>query len=99
MEFPLIQDLNLANNHIKDEGCRHLSEGLRANKSIVKLSLERCKLRAEAMEYIAAALVDNTALTELKLARNGIGDKGTQALVRSLESNKTLKVRSIEWLG
>ena len=86
------QDLNLAKNHIGAEGAKHLARGLKLNNSLTRLDLQWCKLRADGMVHMFTMLLENTILTELNLSRNGIGDKGVQAIVPTLRKNRGLKV-------
>lgn len=63
------QELNLAKNHIGVEGARKLSLGLTASRSLTSVNLNWCKLKAEGVAHVAAALATNTNIRELNLAR------------------------------
>jgi len=68
---------------------------LHTNSTLLELNLDGNFLHCEGTEYIAEALFwnkQNCVLHNLHLGYNGIGDNGTIALAKSLESNSTIRV-------
>ena len=71
-----LQDLQLAQNALGDEGASALSAGLLRNQSLTKLSLGSNGIGAEGAASLSAALPGCAALQTLNLGDNSIGDAG-----------------------
>ena len=73
------------------DGCRFLSEGLRANETLQVLELHGCGVRHEGAKCLSNALRQNKSLLKLDLSGNCLRDKGTRILFEEgLEANTTL---------
>ena len=85
--------LNFSRNNIGCDGAATLAIGLRSNCLLQKLNLSLNKIgkigiEALAREFLSKS-VENTALLELYLSRNNIGDDGAKALAIGLQNNTT----------
>eukprot|EP01107_Rhizomastix_libera_P011662 TRINITY_DN2926_c0_g1_i10.p2 TRINITY_DN2926_c0_g1~~TRINITY_DN2926_c0_g1_i10.p2 ORF type:complete len:104 (+),score=47.56 TRINITY_DN2926_c0_g1_i10:815-1126(+) len=88
----VLEELNLSNNTLGDEGCVHLVEGLKKNKTVKNLNLHDCDITAEGMKIISSFLSqEGIVLEELNLINNTLGDEGCVHLVEGLKKNKTVK--------
>ncbi|KAI9357353.1 hypothetical protein DFJ73DRAFT_622777 [Zopfochytrium polystomum] len=56
------------------------------------ISMRYCDIGARGAETVAAALIENTTITELDITGNRIGDEGLVHFARALSVNATLKI-------
>lgn len=92
-----ISVLDLSRNKIGAVGVHALTRSvLRNSMNITSLFLSFCKIGDAGAELLADAFAGGVTLTELDLGWNGIGDKGTMALVKAVVAeNSTLEVLSL----
>ncbi len=82
--------LDLGDNNLGAEGCRHLAAALERNSTSVTLDLGGNNVGADGCRYLAAALERNSTLRALSLHSNNIGTDGAAAFQTLLQSNCTL---------
>ncbi len=68
---------------------------LETNKTLVKLSLERCKINQDATAAICEVLTGNSTLKELVLDGNNLSSSACSALAQLLKRNTSLKRLSL----
>ena len=93
-----VQELNLLAicrgriiaQRISDHTMEKLSAGLRANKSVTKLTLRHCITDTEAQRYLATMLAVNVTLQKLDLSSGSILDIGVSHLSRALQHNSSV---------
>lgn len=67
-----------------------LADGLRFNKTLVKLGLANNGLKACVVKFLLDALSDNICLADLNLAGNFLDNEFAADLAHLLETNQTL---------
>ena len=67
-----------------------LADGIKYNSTLVKLDLSSNGLKPCILKFFLEALVDNTALADLKLAGNFLDNEFAVDLAHLLEYNQTL---------
>ena len=77
------------NDCISDHAMEKLSAGLRANKSVTKLTLQ-CRITDTGVHHLATMLAVNATLQELDLSRGSIMDNGVSHLSRALQHNSSV---------
>ena len=88
----------LRGNAIRAEGATALGKGLKENKSLEKLDLSGCSISATGAQGLAEGL-SSSALKELVLSSNKIGNAGAVALGASLKGNHRLKELQLYYCG
>ncbi|XP_026054693.1 NACHT, LRR and PYD domains-containing protein 3-like [Carassius auratus] len=90
-----LKDLDLSNNTLKDSGVELISDGLKDNCKLEKLSLSDCSITEEGYKALASALRSNPShLIELDLTGNDPGQSGVKELSHILQDPKCqLKLR------
>jgi len=83
--------LSLDNKELQDSGVEYLSQALRDNTMIMKLSLCSNRIGDDGALSLAQVLKENRALDLLQLSHNCIGDSGAASLAEALIGNRTLK--------
>lgn len=73
-----------------EEQLEAFCDALRANKSLLTLTLNNCALNDKAIEKIATALANHPSLHKLSLQGNSIGEEGAASLKKLLETNQTI---------
>lgn len=91
----VIKELLLGENYLGDEGCKTLSEYLKANPAIEILTVCSNRIGIEGCKILADALQENKSLHTLTLDENLIDFEGIKALVVGLKDNKALKKLSL----
>lgn len=82
-----ITKLRLDNNKIGLKGLAALSEGLRQNNNIEKISLNFCSIPAEGCKYIQEILANlDSKLRTLKLQGNNLGNEGFYEVIRAVHA-------------
>lgn len=72
-----------------------LANGLRFNKSLVKLDLSSNALKSSMMKFLLDSLLDNVCLTQLDLSNNFLDDAFARDLAIVLENNPVLYIVNI----
>ena len=67
-----IDDVNLTDTGLDDDGIKEICRALEENKTITKLNLSRNNFTWTATQMLQNALVNNTSLKEIDLSRNGL---------------------------
>eukprot|EP01031_Cornospumella_fuschlensis_P025129 gene25128-30346_t len=75
-----IEELDLTNNGLDDDGIREISTGLTKNSSVKRLSLSRNHFGEIGATYLAQALQQNSTLKYLDLSRNALGFRSISTL-------------------
>eukprot|EP00038_Savillea_parva_P025844 m.49799 g.49799 ORF g.49799 m.49799 type:complete len:382 (-) comp7165_c0_seq1:61-1206(-) len=70
----------------------HMSDLLRQNSTLQRLSLRKCEFTDEAMTVLAGGLGENRGLRHLDLGCNKIGRDGADALATALSTHPALEV-------
>ena len=91
-----IEELRLSSSHlfissasITDHAMEQLSAGLRANKSVTRLTLQ-CRITDIGVQHLATMLAVNATLQELDLSHTSITDHGVSHLSRALQHNSSV---------
>jgi len=93
-------NLDLCMNAVRDEGAKSLSTALREEACTLKvLVISNCDIGESGVRDLAAALLQNTSLTELYLGGNEFGDAGVLPLADALCSNRSLEGLSLRQCG
>ena len=86
-----LQELILYNNHLGDNGVRHLSNALsNRNCSLKILSLGSNSITDLGMKYLSNMIEFNQSLTELGLVFNQITDRGIERFSQSISSSNSV---------
>ena len=80
---------SLHSGRISDHAMAKLSAGLRANRSVTKLTLQ-CDITDTGAQHLAAMLVVNATLQELDLSSTSITDNGVSHLSRAIQHNNSV---------
>ena len=92
--FTALRRLDLASNHMGDEGATHLCKALVRCTALESLCLEQNNLSADAVGVLVPVLAADTArVRELVMPSNNIGDKGVSCLL-TLTTLESLDLRS-----
>ena len=67
-----------------------LSNGIRFNKTLVKLDISHNALKSLVAKFLLESLLDNVCLSELNLSANNLDDEFATDLARVLEHNPVL---------
>ncbi|CAM9887152.1 unnamed protein product, partial [Laminaria digitata] len=94
---PCLETLILDGNDIGHDGTERLSDALLHNTSLLKLSLRRNCLLADAK--LAKMLVRNGSIKTLDLAYNAVGPEGLRRLSVFLSSNDRLETLGLRGCG
>jgi Ran GTPase-activating protein (RanGAP) involved in mRNA processing and transport len=86
--------LDLKGLTLGDDCCGRLSEGLALNKSLVSVNFMRNDLTHASMTNLAAAL-SQSAMIELDLSHNELGNQGIKKLCPLLRHSRTLRLLNI----
>ncbi len=78
-----LQVLSMASNSIGPSGGRAIAKSLQGNLRLERLSLAENLLGDAGTIFLAAAL-SQTALRELELSRNGVGESGVVAITKAM---------------
>ncbi len=82
-----ITDLDLHDNHIRDDGAMALASALSANKRLAKIDLSCNTIEVDAGGGIAEALRNNETLTELSLQQNFIGGRSSISVYNQFDED------------
>eukprot|EP00049_Salpingoeca_infusionum_P011633 m.203061 g.203061 ORF g.203061 m.203061 type:complete len:243 (+) comp14986_c0_seq7:1398-2126(+) len=86
-----VQQLQLDQNSIGDEGAKALAASLQVNHTLQTLSVYANKIGPEGAKAFADSLKVNCGLTSLTLYQNTIGDEGAIALGEMLKLNSSIR--------
>ncbi|CAJ1368041.1 unnamed protein product [Effrenium voratum] len=89
------QTLRLNDNDIGDAGVGLLAEALRENRCLATLSLNRNRIGALGAAQLSQTLA-SSALTQLDLSQNGLGDEGVVHLAEGLSNPRGLLVLELQ---
>mmetsp|Transcript_48944 Transcript_48944/g.98059 ORF Transcript_48944/g.98059 Transcript_48944/m.98059 type:complete len:230 (+) Transcript_48944:131-820(+) len=95
--------LSLAFNGLGDGEAKEIAKGMKANRTIKKLSLANNHIHAEGMKHIADGLMPPedgkliSVLEDLDLRNNSAGPAGATALGKVLAANRTLTKLNLHW--
>lgn len=82
-----ITKLRLDNNKIGLAGIAAISEGLRQNQTIEKVSFNFCGIPTEGCKYVQDILANlNSKLRTLKLQGNPLGNEGFYEIIRAVDA-------------
>ena len=91
-----LEDLNINDNKLCDDGIQHLAHALRRNQHLKKLELASCGITDVGLECLVKSLEDNKVLTLLNVCtssserENVISEKIIPILIKCLSNNCTL---------
>lgn len=88
--WPVLESIDISFNSLEYRGLSNLLEGVASIPTITKLKLSGCKIDPQLSVIVANLLKKNDCITDLDVSFNMIGDKGAEAIGRSLETNKGL---------
>lgn len=78
------------NNPLKDEGLRHIANGLVENDTLRVITLQNIGISQSCIPDLSKCLLNKKFLTKLLLDGNVIGVEGAKALARGIKDNETL---------
>ena len=87
----VLEELNVSNNNLSDDGAKVLSEGLTKTKSLRVLYINNNNIDSQGIVSIAYALSLNTSLAVLNMTNNIIRQDGAAAIAEAIMKNKTLE--------
>lgn len=76
-----IEELDLSNNGLDDDGIREISEGLKENSGVQRLNLARNHFGTEGANYLHEALQTNRSVQDLDLSSNALGYHSINSLL------------------
>ena len=88
--FENLSSLNLSQCYLDSRSIVIISEGLKHNRSLVKLDLSYNGLVTNIGRYLAMALKINTSLSIINLSNNNLDDRFCAILAEELKNNSTL---------
>ena len=86
-----IQQLNISDDDIGDEGARCLADALKTNTSLQKLNISWTHIGDEGAQWLADTLKTNTTLQLLHISDDDIGAEGARYLADALKTNASLQ--------
>ncbi|XP_073495453.1 uncharacterized protein [Phyllobates terribilis] len=88
-----IEELQLANNHLRDTACTKLASGIRNNRYLKKLDLSLNSLSGLYFAKLMEALSNpDSNIEELRLADNGLPESSCIQLASGIWNNRSLKI-------
>jgi Ran GTPase-activating protein (RanGAP) involved in mRNA processing and transport len=91
-----LENLNLAQNYLQDDGCLFLASALTTNTTLKSLTLAETRLKSHAVcAALATALTENATLERLNLPDNRVRDEGCILLAGALRVNTSLKALNL----
>jgi hypothetical protein len=76
-----IEELDLSNNGLDDDGIREICEGIAANKTLKRLNLSSNHFGEEGAKSLLTALLRNNSIRALDLSRNALGFQSINSLL------------------
>ena len=90
MQVDTLQELNISDNRISDDGAITFSECLKTNTALIELNMSETCITRKGASVIAEAIQLNTALQKLNISNNRISDDGAIAFSKCLKTNTIL---------
>ena len=81
-----LRSLSLKANGIQDQGVVYLADSLRYNQVLTRLDLSQNEVTSEGVQHLAGVL-NTTAVAQLLLSKNTLGDQSMILLGDSLVDN------------
>lgn len=85
-----VRNLNLANNHLLDDGAVSVGDALSVNASIASLFLDGNRIFSRGTSGIAEGLSRNSTIQMLSMSNNPMGNEGAAHLSSALASTHSL---------
>ena len=85
-----LQELNINDNKIGDNGIAHIVTALQTNTTMRRLNMENCSISFVGADSLTRALAVNMSLQDLNIGGNDIGDLGLTCIATVLKTNNTL---------
>lgn len=82
-ENDVIEELDLCNTGLTDDGITELSEGIKQNKTIRKLNLSYNNFGEVGAEMLCQAVSQNTSIDHLDLSSNALGFQSISRILRT----------------
>jgi len=86
-----LEELNISNNYLSNDGAKIISEGLIKTISLKVLYINNNNINSHGVVSIAYSLSLNTSLVVLNMTNNVIRQDGVVAIVEAISKNRTLK--------
>ena len=90
-EDDTLQELNMSNNRITNEGAKMIGEAIKVNKTLQKLDISNNSISDDGTAAISDGLKCNISLQELNMSRNKITNEGAKMIGEAIKVNKTLQ--------
>ena len=90
-EDDTLQELNMSNNRITNEGAKMIGEAIKVNKTLQKLDISNNSISDDGAAAISDGLKCNISLQELNMSDNQIANEGAKMIGEAIKVNKTLQ--------
>ena len=98
-EVKALQNLDLSNNNLCDDGAVTISDGLKYNNTLLELNISQNNITNEGTKNITKAIQVNTTLRKLDISNNILSDDGATAISNCLKCNSCLLELYISHIG
>ena len=98
-EVKALQNLDLSNNNLSDDGAITISDGLKYNNTLLELNISQNNITNEGTKNITKAIQVNTTLRKLDISNNILSDDGATAIGNCLKCNSCLLELYISHIG
>ncbi|XP_071643371.1 uncharacterized protein [Temnothorax longispinosus] len=86
-----VRKLDLKDNKLSADACRHLNDLLLRNNTITDLSLSGCRIGTNGAKNLSDTISENTTLKTLDLSSCNIGNEGFGYVASALSDNQDLE--------